>query len=416
MFSIYSLLLATVAAGIAAAGKQSPLASVYTDFDADHRADDSTSLNPEALRLIVSQRLGISQFHSVEHADHQTIRQLNDFGLFTQLLAEKDERDDLAVITKTLIFVEGVKDATEIIPTSSLTPTFRMTDPPSPAQNDKLAQDLVSQLVLSLGTYRTCISHMPRKYTDSWMPEFVDLEIMRQNGQAYWCSNGKTLVVYISALDKISKSSGFSSVEYKDASAAISRAIASVTPKNRIAVLYPPSNSGSQSSDNPYGVYTVPQDPKNSQAAGLELARRSASPEKSASAPPRTPPASLLRLPPCFTTLNACISATSGCSDHGECKLKYTSPRPEPNQAGKPCFACVCVPTVIRDIETHPKTTYWGGGACQKKDVSAPFWLLAGFSVFLMSLVGWSIGLMFSIGEETLPSVLGAGVGGAKPR
>ena len=56
------------------------------------------------------------------------------------------------------------------------------------------------------------------------------------------------------------------------------------------------------------------------------------------------------------------------------------------------------------------RTTYWGGAACQKEDVSSQFWILAGFSVLLMGLVGWAIGMMFSIGNEKLPGVIGAGV------
>lgn len=56
------------------------------------------------------------------------------------------------------------------------------------------------------------------------------------------------------------------------------------------------------------------------------------------------------------------------------------------------------------------KVTYWTGPACQKKDVSMPFWLLAGISIMLVSFVSYGIGLLYSIGDEELPSVLGAGV------
>lgn len=56
------------------------------------------------------------------------------------------------------------------------------------------------------------------------------------------------------------------------------------------------------------------------------------------------------------------------------------------------------------------KTVQWGGPACQKKDVSVPFWLLAGFSVLLVSAISWGVGLLYSVGSEELPSVIGAGV------
>lgn len=58
------------------------------------------------------------------------------------------------------------------------------------------------------------------------------------------------------------------------------------------------------------------------------------------------------------------------------------------------------------------KTTYWGGPACQKKDVSIPFWLFVGTTLTLMFLVGSGIGMLYSMGAEELPSVIGAGVSG----
>lgn len=60
------------------------------------------------------------------------------------------------------------------------------------------------------------------------------------------------------------------------------------------------------------------------------------------------------------------------------------------------------------------KTTNWGGPACQKKDVSVPFWLLTGFTIAMVATVSWAIGLVFSIGQEDLPSVIGAGVAGPR--
>lgn len=56
------------------------------------------------------------------------------------------------------------------------------------------------------------------------------------------------------------------------------------------------------------------------------------------------------------------------------------------------------------------RTIHWGGAACQKKDISGPFWLIVGFTVVMIGLVSWAIGMLFSIGEEKLPGVIGAGV------
>ena len=109
------------------------------------------------------------------------------------------------------------------------------------------------------------------------------------------------------------------------------------------------------------------------------------------------------KLPPlCYSSLESCTDATNNCSGHGECLRKYG---PEKGASGAECFACGCIASFEKN-----KTTYWGGAACQKEDVSSQFWILAGFSVLLMGLVGWAIGMMFSIGNEKLPGVIGAGV------
>jgi hypothetical protein len=43
-----------------------------------------------------------------------------------------------------------------------------------------------------------------------------------------------------------------------------------------------------------------------------------------------------------------------------------------------------------------------------------PFWLLAGVSILLVSFVAYGVGLLVSVGEGELPSVLGAGVSSTK--
>ena len=43
-----------------------------------------------------------------------------------------------------------------------------------------------------------------------------------------------------------------------------------------------------------------------------------------------------------------------------------------------------------------------------------PFFLIAGTTIAIVALVSWGIGLLFSIGQEDLPSVIGAGVAGPR--
>ena len=114
-------------------------------------------------------------------------------------------------------------------------------------------------------------------------------------------------------------------------------------------------------------------------------------------------------LPICYSTLQSCIATTNNCSGHGTAYKKYKKFSDEID-----CFACKCSKTVLTDDEGRVKTVYWGGPACQKKDISVPFFLLAGLSIALIGAVTWGIGLMASIGQEELPSVIGAGVAGPR--
>ena len=111
-------------------------------------------------------------------------------------------------------------------------------------------------------------------------------------------------------------------------------------------------------------------------------------------------------VPACFKTLASCTNATNACSGHGQC---YKS-REE-------CFKCRCGTTTVREYDDgSKKTVVWGGGACEKKDISVPFLLFAGFGIVMTSLVFGAIGMLYSMGSQKLPSVLSAGVAGPTAR
>ena len=116
-------------------------------------------------------------------------------------------------------------------------------------------------------------------------------------------------------------------------------------------------------------------------------------------------------IPLCFSTLEACNAGTSNCTGHGNCFKKYTD---SSESTPFDCFACSCGNSTRKNSDGKIKTTLWGGTACQKKDVSMPFFLIAGFTIAMVATVAWAIGLLFSIGEESLPSVIGAGVAGPR--
>lgn len=117
-------------------------------------------------------------------------------------------------------------------------------------------------------------------------------------------------------------------------------------------------------------------------------------------------------LPSCFTSLESCEHVTRNCTGHGTCAKIYSGGDKE-----RPCYRCACKADVEKSADgTVIKTTRYGGPACQKKDIAVQFWLLAGFAIAMAFLLSWGIGLLYSIGQEELPSVLGAGVPGSKAR
>lgn len=177
------------------------------------------------------------------------------------------------------------------------------------------------------------------------------------------------------------------------------------------------SHNYQRTSASPYGTYGSP-------SHLLDIHRRQVeTPLISPEASTKDSPASTTKplqaphplrgvIPVCHTSAQECIDSTNNCSGHGAPYKRFIDPT---SKKGPDCYACNCTTTI--QISKHgKKTTQWGGPACQKKDVSVPFWLLSGFSIVLLTLVSWSIGLLFSIGEEKLPSVIAAGVGGPRPQ
>jgi hypothetical protein len=122
--------------------------------------------------------------------------------------------------------------------------------------------------------------------------------------------------------------------------------------------------------------------------------------------PAVAPNAAFKRHQRCYSTQDACTNSTNSCSSHGECA-----------KASDGCWSCVCKPTIRKSPEGgHEQVTHWGGYGCQKQDVSVPFNLLLIFTVAIVFVIAWAIGLLYSIGEEELPSVLSAGVAPAHKR
>ncbi|KAL8661658.1 MAG: hypothetical protein Q9168_008365 [Polycauliona sp. 1 TL-2023] len=200
-------------------------------------------------------------------------------------------------------------------------------------------------------------------------------------------------------------------------------------------IIMPPSNAkAKRASTSQYGSYAMPHRQPLQARKGQTEAPLAAPPAPQTSSDPKhvstpeTLKASPVRrlgiLPVCQPNLDTLIEVTNNCSGHGTPYLKgkdlqskhsknedLLKSRADETQ----CYACKCSKTVLSTGEGKGvKTIYWAGPACAKKDVSAPFWLLAGISIAMVATVAWGVGLLFSIGQEDLPSVIGAGVTGPK--
>jgi hypothetical protein len=190
---------------------------------------------------------------------------------------------------------------------------------------------------------------------------------------------------------------------------------------NVVVVLMPEACRTAKSPPRPYGSYEMPTQTHLDRRQQAE--EPMTEPAAASSSPPTTEskqmkasnstadPKPLLPVPAtCYTTLESCNNSTNSCSGHGKCYRKWGKDEGRPS-----CFACMCTPTddfFKQGEKGNParRIIYWGGAACQKKDVSGPFWLFAIFTVVMVGLVSWAIGMLFSIGEEKLPGVIGAGV------
>lgn len=291
---------------------------------------------------------------------------------------------------------------------------FRISDSPSPDDNDRLLQDFARQADSlpefpdpKQRTYRSAFeigSVLPPKSRHETYNEYLNiLRVDKSDEIAH-----KDLAHLYSEITQKAKADGFAAT----------------------IVTMPASMKHSKRAANPWGTYTVPSAAaprRENPEAFLSLSTE----PSSSPAPPvsdledfpviisQTNDTSPVRgiLPSCFNSKSACEKQTHGCSGHGECKLLHKGRGSGSDRQSVDCYGCACTPTVEhvgedKGMEIRKKVTYWGGPACQKKDISVQFWLFVLVGVTLAFLVSSGIGMLYSMGSEELPSVIGAGVSG----
>ncbi|KAL2794042.1 hypothetical protein BJX66DRAFT_304666 [Aspergillus keveii] len=112
--------------------------------------------------------------------------------------------------------------------------------------------------------------------------------------------------------------------------------------------------------------------------------------------------------PVCYGSNSSCTESTNSCSGHGVCYKKSGS-------VGD-CYACRCHETIVKNEDGTERLVRWGGAACQKKDISSPFFLISGVTIAIIVIIGTAIGMIYSVGTAELPGVISAGVGASRPQ
>lgn len=109
-------------------------------------AANPPALSPEETRLVFAQRLGVSQYHSLDGAADDTLSYINRFGGRQMGLFETVDDDKAAEL---VLFVEGAsaKNASPFLDAwSSIQPAFTISNPPSSSENLELVFQMDRQL------------------------------------------------------------------------------------------------------------------------------------------------------------------------------------------------------------------------------------------------------------------------------
>lgn len=93
-----------------------------------------------------------------------------------------------------------------------------------------------------------------------------------------------------------------------------------------------------------------------------------------------------------YASKEKCEEATDSCSGHGSC-----------HKLASGFYGCACKKSYDTDKK---KTTYYGGSACEKIDVSAETQMFLWSAIVGVFVLYASIKLLFSIGDDALPGIL----------
>ncbi|KAI9890839.1 MAG: hypothetical protein M1814_003623 [Vezdaea aestivalis] len=429
--SVVALLLG---AGLAlAGGNTQPSSSVFIHTsDGFVVSQDAQYISWDSAISLIALRLGLSSYYTASGFSDHEIELAN--VLSSDLGKLFDDEEYFVSNSKTVVFVEDVEANDVSALTSSSTPAFFATGQ-HPLSNDivkhYLGQRISSADERMIFAGVKALSHetihaVEQYGLDSKLPDAVRGLVRVYVESTY--VRGYLAGVRIEGLKTVSAAFGASSDEYTQTLQTIRDYLGRIEEKcsETIIVLSPfvPRK--------PFKYFVGSHQQQKRGAAGRQVQSEAPLSEFSDSEPALKSSSSISAeptripygnvtlekgklLPICHSKRGAAIKATKNCTGRGEVYLKYKS-KNDGDKAPEECWACRCHSTYQLTESGSKQTTYWSGTACQKQDISSPFFLIAGFSILLVGLVGWGIGMLFSIGQETLPGVIGAGVAGPRAK
>ncbi|MCJ1249039.1 hypothetical protein MMC30_006261 [Trapelia coarctata] len=450
MRALQVLLAACIASSVNAVSLEAPVYIFDRDSQSSSGSSPAASVEPSAARLLLAHRLDLSQYHNLGNVDDFTLQLLNRFRGATPPLFSEDDGGDRR--EKLLVVVEGVDKPDQFFNDQQM-PSFTILNPPSSSSNLQLTTDLLIQDGHRRRSSRSCTRAQSTQFEGQLMTggfngvddhgTCVLLSTLPSNRKGLTTSavhgidsirdktgvrllHDTTAIFHISILESVARDDGVDSQSYQKAVTHVKDTIAQLrshpSKQEATIILMPSPSKRVKRTANAYGSYRVPnKNLKVRQAQAEEPLSLAHSP---AASQPVSDVPSLHKqqaskhsnerkatLPICHTTKPSCIAATGNCSGHGTCYKKHNGNSSDSDEKG--CWACGCNKEgTIR----NNRTIYYGGPACSKEDISTPFFLLAGLTIALVAAISWGVGLMYSIGQEDLPSVIGAGVAGPSAR
>ncbi|KAL6715974.1 hypothetical protein ACLMJK_006936 [Lecanora helva] len=406
-------------------------ALIYISDASPPRSDKAPpSISPLTARLLLAQRLGLSQYESLEDADDSALDVLNTYGACQAPVFQQEEQRSGA--GKLLLVVDGISDPEEIVGSATDT-AISIDEAPTSSQNKELLSHFLQNLQSDPSSIKSDYLSVKstniyggigisRAQPEIWEPVDSTLtskklnvsHVMTLYKANVFAGHEHTAILHDTTLQNLTPKDGDRyTTAISDLKTFINHLLEHPSRISSTIILMPStSNPVKRSATSPYGTFTHSLSPRQQQPAAEEPLS-SPRPSSNKPSPPEIHPLEATTsplphgvLPTCHSSLESAISATNNCSGHGTAYKK--------SGGEKDCYACRCSKTVMDVGDGGTKTIYWGGAACQKKDISVPFFLLAGLSILLVGVVTWGVGLLVSVGSEELPSVIGAGVAGPR--